>query len=141
MSQQMIDSGDMPIGALLATNLKSPTLKQPYDAPFPDKRFKAGPLILPQRVPVSPDDPATEANKLAWEVLRQWPKPFLTAFGDSDPITGGADRKFQEEVPGAQGQPHTTIKGAGHFIQETHGAELAKIIAEFITKNPASKRS
>jgi haloalkane dehalogenase len=40
-------------------------------------------------------------------------------------------------MPGAHGQPHTIIKGAGHFIQETHGPELAQVISDFIAKTPA----
>jgi haloalkane dehalogenase len=139
MSQQMLDNGDIPTGMLVATSSKTPALKQAYDAPFPDKRFKAGPLMMPQLVPVAPDDPATAANKHAWEVLRQWHKPFLTAFGDSDPITGGGQKKFQEEVPGAKNQPHATIMGAGHFIQETHAEELARTIAKFIADSPPKK--
>ena len=136
MSQQMLERGDMPIGSLVATSAKTPALQAAYDAPFPDKRFKAGPLMMPQLVPISPDDPATAANKQAWEVLRKWQKPFLTAFGDADPITGGAEKLFQREVPGCKDQPHVTIKGAGHFIQETHGEELARVIADFIAKTP-----
>ncbi len=137
MSQQMLERGDMPIGSLVATSTKNSALQAAYDAPFPDKRFKAGPLMLPQLVPVTPDDPATAANKQAWEVLRRWQKPFLTAFGDADPITGGADKLFQQEVPGCKGQPHATIKGASHFIQETHGEELARTIADFIARTPS----
>ena len=48
-------------------------------------------------------------------------KPFLTAFSDEDPITRGGDRVFQREVPGCAGQPHTTIEGGGHFLQEDRG--------------------
>ncbi len=135
-SQMMLDRGDMPIGSLVAGSAKSPELQQAYDAPFPDKRFKAGPLMLPQLVPTTPEDPACAANKRAWEVLRKWQKPFLTAYGDQDPITRGAAELFQREVPGCQNQPHTTIKGAGHFIQETHGEELARVIIAFIAQSP-----
>lgn len=138
MATQMLQSGDMPVGTLVATSARHPDLKDAYDAPFPDKRFKAGALMFPQIVPASPQDPARDANKRAWQKLREWKKPFLTAFGDHDPITGGGEKKFQREVPGAQGQPHATIKGAGHFIQETHGEELAKVIADFIAKTPAT---
>jgi haloalkane dehalogenase len=136
MSQQMLERGDMPIGNLVATSTKTPGLQSAYDAPFPDKRFKAGPLMMPQLVPIAPDDPATNANKQAWDVLRKWRKPFLTAFGDADPITGGAEKLFQREIPGCQDQPHTTIHGAGHFIQETHGEELARTIVAFIGQTP-----
>ncbi|MFI2841551.1 MULTISPECIES: hypothetical protein [Mycolicibacterium] len=36
-------------------------------------------------------------------------------------------------MPRAQGQPHTTITGGGHFLQEDRGAELADLINGFIT--------
>jgi len=65
----------------------------------------------------------------------EWKKPFLTAFGDSDPITAGADRHFQKLIPGAAGQAHTTIAGGGHFIQEDKGEELAAVVNGFIAHN------
>ncbi|MFX0004524.1 MAG: haloalkane dehalogenase [Candidatus Hodarchaeota archaeon] len=107
-----------------------------YNAPFPDDSFKAGARIMPSLVPTSKDDPEHVANKDAWEQFYQWKKPFLTAFSDKDPITRGAYRHWQEKVPGAQGQNHITIKDAGHFVQEDKGPELAKLIIEFIKKNP-----
>jgi haloalkane dehalogenase len=103
-----------------------------YDAPFPDDSYKAGARQFPMLVPTSPDDPASEANGAAWEVLRRWEKPFLTAFSDNDPVTRGADRLFQAEVPGTKGQPHTTIAGGGHFLQEDKGEELAAVVNSFI---------
>ena len=136
MSQAMLDRGDMPIGSLVARSTGDPSVEAAYDAPFPEPRYKAGPLILPQLVPVTPEDPARAANLAAWAVLGRWQKPFLTAFGSSDPITAGGDRVFQSRVPGAAGQPHTTVAGAGHFIQESHGEELARIIADFVARNP-----
>jgi haloalkane dehalogenase len=134
----MIDQGDIPTGALVASSAKAPDIRQAYDAPFPEPRYKAGALIMPQRVPMTPDDPAVEANKKAWEVFRAWDKPFLTAFGDSDPITRSMAPIFRQQIPGAKGQPHTVIKGAGHFIQESHGPELAAVIAKFIADNPVN---
>ena len=76
--------------------------------------------------------PASPANRKAWEVLEAWEKPFLTAFSDSDPITGGGDRVFQARVPGAKGQPHTTIVGGGHFLQEDKGEELVGVTVDFM---------
>jgi len=105
-----------------------------YEAPFPDERYKEGARAFPALVPTRPDDPASEANRKAWEVLRRWEKPFLTAFSDSDPITRGGDRAFQALVPGTKGQPHTTIAGAGHFLQEDKGEELAAVVVEFIAR-------
>jgi haloalkane dehalogenase len=108
-----------------------------YDAPFPDDSFKAGARQFPMLVPVTPDDPASEPNRRAWETLRRWEKPFLTAFSDSDPITRGADRVLQEAIPGCAGQPHATIAGAGHFLQEDRGEELAHVVNDFIAKTTA----
>ena len=105
-----------------------------YDAPFPDDRYKAGARVFPALVPTAPDDPAAPANRKAWEVLRRWEKPFLTAFSDGDPVTRGGDRVFQSQVPGAEGQPHTTITGAGHFLQEDKGEELAAVVIDFIAR-------
>jgi haloalkane dehalogenase len=103
-----------------------------YDAPFPDESHKEGARQFPLLVPTSPDDPAAPANRKAWEVLEAFDKPFLTAFSDQDPITGGADRVFQERVPGAAGQPHTTIAGGGHFLQEDAGEDLARVVVDLL---------
>ncbi|MBO0791448.1 MAG: haloalkane dehalogenase, partial [Ktedonobacteraceae bacterium] len=110
----------------------APEVIAAYDAPFPDESYKAGARQFPLLVPTSTNDPATEANRAAWEVLRRWDKPFLTAFSDSDPITRGGDKFFQEVVPGARGMPHATISGAGHFLQEDKGLDLARILVDFL---------
>lgn len=105
-----------------------------YDAPFPDDRYTAGARQFPLLVPTTPDDPASPANRAAWQVLMKWQKPFLTAFSDSDAITSGGERVFQKLVPGAKGQPHTTITHAGHFLQEDKGAELAQVVVNFMRR-------
>lgn len=108
-----------------------------YNAPFPDESYTAGARQFPTLVPATPDDPESGPNRAAWEVLEAWEKPVLLAFSDSDPITGGADRPFLERVPGTRGQPHTTIEGGGHFLQEDRGPELARVVADFIAATPA----
>lgn len=110
----------------------APEVIAAYNAPFPDDRYKAGARQFPLLVPTSPDDPAAVPNRKAWEVLARWEKPFLTAFSDSDPITRGSDHVFQKVIPGSKGQPHTTITGAGHFLQEDKGEELAMVVVDFI---------
>ncbi len=112
----------------------SPEVIAAYNAPFPDDRYKAGARQFPLLVPTAPDDPATVPNRKAWEVLARWEEPFLTAFSDSDPITRGADRLFQQVIPGTKGQTHTTIVGAGHFLQEDKGEELARVVIEFMAR-------
>jgi len=110
----------------------APEIVAAYDAPFPDDRYKSGARQFPLLVPTSPSDPASGPNRKAWEQLSRWTKPFLTAFSDSDPITRGGDHILREAIPGAKGQPHTTIVGAGHFLQEDKGEELARVVAGFI---------
>ncbi len=105
-----------------------------YDAPFPDDRYLAGARQFPTLVPITPDDPAATANRAAWEVLRGWTKPFLTAFSDRDPVTAGGDKIMQREIPGCQGQAHTTITTGGHFLQEDQGEQLATVVNDFIAK-------
>ena len=112
----------------------APEIVAAYDAPFPDDRYKAGARRFPMLVPVTSDDPAAAPNRRAWEALGRWTKPFLTAFSDSDPITGGADRILQQAIPGARGQAHRTIAGAGHFLQEDKGEELARVVVDFIAR-------
>ncbi len=103
-----------------------------YDAPFPDDSYKAGARIFPSLVPTKPDDPAAPANRKAWEVLQKWEKPFLTTFSDSDPITKGGERILQAMIPGTKEQPHATIAGGGHFLQEDKGEELARVLVDWI---------
>jgi len=105
-----------------------------YDAPFPSDEYCAGPRAMPGLVPTSPDDPAAAANKAAWAKLSVSPTPMLVAFSDSDPITGPMGAIFQREMRGAQGIDHPVIRGAGHFLQEDAGEELAGHIVEFLRR-------
>ena len=107
-----------------------------YDAPFPDETYKTAARVFPKLVPTSPDDPAAPANRAAWQTLMQWKKPFLTCFSDGDPITAGGDKIMQELIPGAQGQPHVTLAGGGHFVQEDKGEKWAQLVVQFIRENP-----
>ncbi len=130
-----IEVPDFNVGQIIAMGCKTSLAEEviaAYNTPFPDDTYKEGSRIFPSLVPITPDDPASNANREAWKVLLKFDKPFLTAFSDSDPITGGGDRIFLEKVPGTKGQPHTTIKGGGHFLQEDRGEDFARVIVEFI---------
>ncbi|MEL6793152.1 MAG: haloalkane dehalogenase [Pseudomonadota bacterium] len=110
----------------------APGVREAYDAPFPDESYKAGARQFPTLVPATPDDPARDANLAAWEVLKAWEKPFLTAFSDKDAVTAGGDKVFQKLIPGCAGQPHATIRDGGHFLQEDQSEALAKAAIDFI---------
>lgn len=106
-----------------------------YDAPFPDERFKAGMRQFPILIPVTRGDPGAAINRATWQRLEAFERPFLTAFGDSDPGTGGWDAIFRERIPGARGQPHTRLPDTGHFWQEDRGEEMAWRIAAFVRES------
>jgi haloalkane dehalogenase len=126
----------LDVGRLVAAGCArglSAEARAAYDAPFPDEASKVGPRVLPTLVPTRPDDPAAEANRAAWEVLTRWRKPFLVAFSDGDPITGGMAPILAKLIPGAHDREHPVIANAGHFLQEDAGDELADIVASFVT--------
>ncbi len=130
---------EFPTGMIIngaTTTELSPEIIAAYDAPFPDESYKAGARQFPTLVPASPDDPASDSNRAAWEVLKDWDKPFLTAFSDSDPVTAGGDDAFKAMIPGCNGQAHTTIENGGHFLQEDQGERLAEVVNAFIVANP-----
>lgn len=119
-----------PISRIVASgcfNALSSDERAAYDAPFPSSRFKAGARAFPRLVPTAPNDPATGANRAAWQVLEQWQKPFLTCFSKGDPITRGGDVYMRARIPGANDQPHITVRG-GHFLQENSPKELSEAI-------------
>ena len=109
-----------------------------YDAPFPDGTYQASPKRFPALIPLHPDNPGVPRARRAWAYLETWEKPFLTLFGDQDPIAfaPGAHLQFQRRVPGAAGQPHVVLEGPNHFIQEDAPDELVDIIDRFIADTP-----
>lgn len=99
-----------------------------YNAPFPDDIYKEAARQFPTLVPVTPDDPSSQINRDAWKKLKEWDKPFLCAFSDSDPVMAGVDKTFIKLVPGTKDMPHTTIEKAGHFLQEDNPEDCVKAI-------------
>ena len=105
-----------------------------YDAPFPDRTYKAGLRQLTALIPLTRNDVGARIGAATMAELQRWEKPFLTAYSDADPATRGWDAVFQERVPGARGQKHVTIADAGHFVQEQQGRRLADIIVGFVAR-------
>ena len=99
-----------------------------YNSPFPDDSYKEAARQFPLLVPDSVDNPSYEHNVKAWEILKQWEKPFLCAFSDKDHIFKGVENSFKKHVPGARNLEHIEIKDAGHFLQEDKPDECVKAI-------------
>jgi haloalkane dehalogenase len=103
--------------------------RRAYDAPFPEDAYTAGPRAMPLLVPTAPDDPASAANRAAWEVLARLDRPALVAFSDGDPITGPMAPVLLRTLPRAVEDP---VPGAGHFLQEDRGEQLGEAVARFV---------
>jgi haloalkane dehalogenase len=133
---------EIEIGRFVQAGCRRPMsdeVRAGYDAPFADDGYKAAARAFPGLVPITPDDPATEANRAAWATLSKLPLPALVAFSDSDPITGPMGPILRQVLPGAQGREHPTIENAGHFLQEDAGPELAAAIVAFIAATPGDR--
>ena len=113
----------------------APAVLAAYDAPFPDERFCAGARQLPTLMGLTPGSECARINRRTSATLAGFSKPFLTAYSDEDPSTRGWERVLRDLVPGAAGQPHAVIGGAGHFLQEDAGPALARVIVDFLARS------
>jgi len=105
-----------------------------YDAPFPCRTYLAGARVFPSLVRDLPG-----VTEDAWAGLISYEKPFLTIWAGNDPGNLGsqeAQDRLVNNIPGAAGQPHTRLPEASHFLQDDQGAEIARLMVEFIEANP-----
>ena len=102
-----------------------------YNAPFPTPESKAGVLAFPELVPTEIDHPNAAKMLEVRAALERWDRPALVLFSDSDPIfsTAAAER-LAARIPGAG--PAEIVVGAGHFLQEEKGEEIADRIVRFL---------
>ena len=133
---------DLPIGLIVkrsAVDRDSITndIVAAYDAPFPDARYKTGAQMFPFLVPIEPEQAGTREMRETRDALSRWTKPALVVFSDGDPVTKGGDRFFRKLIPSTANEPEIVIRGAGHFLQEEKGEEIAEHIVSpnFSTTN------
>ncbi len=108
-----------------------PEVVEAYDAPWPVPESKSGVLMFPELVATGDDHPSAEPMRRVRDQLRMWEKPALVLFSDSDPIfSPKTAERMSELIPGAA--PAETVAGAGHFLQEDKGEEIAERVAQFL---------
>jgi haloalkane dehalogenase len=104
-----------------------------YNAPFPTPESKAGVLAFPELVPTEVDHPSAAKMLEVRAALESWDRPALVLFSDSDPIFSTvAAEHMAARIPGAG--PAETVVGAGHFLQEEKGEEIADRIVRFLAE-------
>ena len=102
-----------------------------YNAPFPTPESKAGVLAFPELVPTELDHPSAAKMLEVRAGLETWEKPALVLFSDSDPVFSTvAAEHMASRIPGAG--PAEIVAGAGHFLQEEKGEEIAERIVRFL---------
>jgi pimeloyl-ACP methyl ester carboxylesterase len=118
---------DFDIAAMMKRSVQGLTDAEAaaYDAPYPDRRYRAGARRFPALVPVTPDMEGVDVSLRAAQFFRErWNGPTFMAIGMQDPVLG----------PPVMHALAKTIRGcpaplelaeAGHFVQE-HGRVVAE---------------
>lgn len=108
----------------------SPAECAAYDAPFPDKGYRAALRAFPERVPAGPDDPGAALSRQARDFWRQqWQGESLMVVGAQDPVLGMATMQaLQKDIRNCP-EP-VVLPLAGHFVQE-HGRGIAERAVEY----------
>jgi len=126
---------DLPIGEIVRRSVVdrasvSDAVVAAYDAPFPTPESKAGARAFPALIPTTAHAAGAAEMRETRAALASWDKPALVCFSDSDPVFPlAAGQALAALIPGAR---FRLIGGAGHFLQEEKGPEIANEILAFV---------
>jgi haloalkane dehalogenase len=127
--QRQLDAGGI-VQSVLRMRTLTDTEAAAYRAPFPSPDYQAGALAFPRLVPIRPDHPGAYENRVAIEKLKRLDLPVLLPWGDADPVLGKSEPALRAIFRNVESP--MIIHGAGHFIQEDAGEEVARHIRKWI---------
>ncbi len=140
-SIMMLALGHMPMSAIpdILAGGRTPDLspqalavKRGYDAPHQglDASAYSGPRRFPLSIPIDcPDDPTAVDGAQHFEALKSWTKPIHFIWGGMDAVfTADWGRAWSALYPQAT---FDLLPDAGHFPQESHGAEIARLVLQY----------
>ena len=128
---------DLPVGFIIQASTVTeipPEVLAAYEAPFLERESKMGVAMFPLIVPLTAEDPGAAEMLRTREALARWEKPALVCFGDSDPIFQPGAARAAAKMIGSAGEPEF-VEGAGHFLQEDKGEEVARRIVRFLDQS------
>jgi haloalkane dehalogenase len=129
---ECVGGADSPINQL--GHVLSDGERRAYDAPFPDESYCAGARQFPLLVPMSAMHPSAPLCRVAWSRLGVMEVPLVCAFSAEDDVTGPARALLEGGIAGAAHQPHRTLSGAGHFLQEVVHEECTEVILDIVDR-------
>lgn len=118
---------DFDIAAMMKRSVQGLTDAEAaaYDAPYPDRRYRAGARRFPALVPVSPEMEGVDVSVRAAQFFRErWNGPTFMAIGMQDPVLGApVMHALAKTIRGCPAP--LELAEAGHFVQE-HGRVVAE---------------
>jgi haloalkane dehalogenase len=124
---------DLPVGFLVRGACKrdpSDEVIAAYDAPFPNQESKAGARAFPLMLPTAPDMPGAQAGQRVLDAMQADGRPKLVLWADSDPVIPlDVGRRFAQALGT---EVEHVIADASHFLQEDAGAEIGRLIADWL---------
>jgi haloalkane dehalogenase len=124
---------ELPVGLIIERSVEgiAPEIVAAYEAPFPEPAARTGAAMFPLLVPMTEQDPGVAEMVRTRAAVHAWEKPALVMFSDSDPIfPARAGQRLAERIPGASA--FQLVEGAGHFLQEDRGEDLAERIGAWL---------
>jgi pimeloyl-ACP methyl ester carboxylesterase len=135
--QYVAEHPDLDVGRLMQRAVPgiSDAEAGAYDAPFPDRRYKAGVRRFPELVPRTPDmDGAEESRRAAAQLNGDFVGPIFMAIGAQDPVLGPpVMHRLRAAIPNCPAPME--IREAGHFVPE-HGERVAVEALRYFSNQP-----